>query len=73
MGCWRQEVRAALPAHAASLGKPCLSSGKDLGGTLGMGEEVGYCMACLVPGLLLVLEGSIAFQKNYSGGKRNSY
>lgn len=39
--CFGQEVRAALPAHAASLGKPCLSSGKDLEGDAGAGTGAG--------------------------------
>lgn len=53
MGCRRQRVRPALPAHTASLGE------EELGGHRGRGYQV----PCLVPGLLLVLEGNMALQK----------
>lgn len=40
MGCCRQWMRPALPAYAASLGKPCLRSATELGG-LGAGAGAG--------------------------------
>lgn len=59
MGCRRQRVRPALPAHTASLGKPCPRGEEELGGRRGRG----YRVPCLAPGLLLVLGGNMALQK----------
>lgn len=41
---------------------------------MGMGQELGYGVPCLVPGSLLVLEANnTALKKLGNGGKRNRY
>lgn len=47
MGCRRQWVRLALPAHTAALGKPCLRrSWEDIGDGSGAGAGLSGTLSC---------------------------